>query len=101
MFPIVSPMPLDRSDSKHLRAEHRSSALGSAACPTTCATGPPACCVTRAIPPIWLTKLDWIIEHPAARRQYGAVRPPLVRERFSMDVVTRSYIALYERLTTR
>jgi glycosyltransferase involved in cell wall biosynthesis len=46
-------------------------------------------------------KLDWIIEHPAARRQYGAVRPPLVRERFSMDVVTRSYIALYERLMTR
>jgi glycosyltransferase involved in cell wall biosynthesis len=43
-------------------------------------------------------KLDWIIEHPAERRQYGAAGPPLVRGRFSLESVNRSYVALYERL---
>jgi glycosyltransferase involved in cell wall biosynthesis len=43
--------------------------------------------------------LDWIIEHPEARHQFGAAGPPLVRERFSLDAMRRSYVALYERLT--
>ena len=45
-------------------------------------------------------KLDWMIEHPAERRQFGAAGPALVRERFSADVVTRSYLALYDELTS-
>jgi glycosyltransferase involved in cell wall biosynthesis len=45
--------------------------------------------------------LDWIIEHPVERRAYGAAGPALVGERYSVDVVNRSYRALYERLTTR
>ncbi len=44
-------------------------------------------------------RLDWMIEHPAERQQYGAAGPALVRKRFSADFVTRSYLALYERLT--
>ena len=46
-------------------------------------------------------KLDWMVEHPAERQQYGAAGPALVRERFSPDAVNRSYIALYERLTAK
>ena len=41
------------------------------------------------------------MEHPEARHQYGEAGPPLVRERFSVDVVNRSYLALYDRITTR
>ena len=44
-------------------------------------------------------RLDWLIEHPAERQQCGAAGPAFVRERFSVDVVTASYVALYERLT--
>lgn len=44
-------------------------------------------------------KLDWMVEHPAERRQFGAAGPALVRERFSPDAVNRSYLALYERIT--
>jgi glycosyltransferase involved in cell wall biosynthesis len=44
-------------------------------------------------------RLDWMIEHPAERRDYGAAGPPLIRERFSIETVNRAYRALYERLT--
>jgi glycosyltransferase involved in cell wall biosynthesis len=44
-------------------------------------------------------RLDWMIEHPAERQDYGAAGPPLIRERFSIEAVNRSYRALYERLT--
>jgi glycosyltransferase involved in cell wall biosynthesis len=43
--------------------------------------------------------LDWMIEHPEERRDYGAAGPALIRERFSVAAVTRSYRTLYERLT--
>jgi glycosyltransferase involved in cell wall biosynthesis len=45
--------------------------------------------------------LDLIIDHPADRLQYGRAGPALVREHFSVDVVNRSYLALYERLTMK
>jgi glycosyltransferase involved in cell wall biosynthesis len=44
--------------------------------------------------------LDWMIEHPVERKQYGAAGPPFVRDRFSIDGVNRAYLSLYERLTT-